>query len=207
MDAQTPITEEVPLGTTGNLPTTKATDDCPDYTPAVGDVVEFELSSTGGTYKGMAFINYSSNYGIVFNLDGKGDYNGYDYTFLDRCKNVRKIGSTEHVVDDGGGSINDAKRTAKAYFSKPILTGTYEEKQKQWLEHYGLKEGSKVKVVREFIDGEDGFAGGDWNTGSCKRHAQGNEMTIKRIDSEQIVLIGHGTNSGNFFPYFALEPA
>jgi hypothetical protein len=117
----------------------------------VGDVVEFELDSTGGTYQGMAFVDYGDLYGIAFNLDGKGKLNGYDYTHLSHCKNVRKIGHTQH----SGRSINDAKRTAKAYFYA------------QTSDKAGFKVGDKVEIVKEFYP----------------YHPVGSKLVIDRVDS------------------------
>jgi hypothetical protein len=96
----------------------------------------------------------------------------------------------------------DARGIAKAYFSKPTFTGTYAEKQKQWIEHHGLKVGSKVKVVREFADNEDGGIYGPWDYCKHKAGMQGKIYEISYID-KSFINVGEAVSS---YPYFALEP-
>lgn len=163
------------------------------YEPQVGDVVEFELKSTGGIYQGIVFLDYGPHNGVAFKLDGKGDYNGYDWTRISRCENVRKIGHIQH----DGNSINDAKRTAKAYFSTPTFTGSYKERQKQWIEHHGLKVGDKVKVVRKFKDNEDGYYG------SSRDHTVGKTGSIQFINRSGGFFVDGDVDT--FIPYFALK--
>jgi transcription antitermination factor NusG len=83
----------------------------------------------------------------------------------------------------------------------PTLTGTYEERQKQWLEYHGLKVGSKVKVVRKFKEDEDGC---DCMESSEKDDAVGSVFTVIEIRETYIVV---SRLKDNCFPYSALEPA
>ena len=88
----------------------------------------------------------------------------------------------------------------------PTFTGTYEECQKQWIKHHGLKAGSKVKVVRKFKYKENGFCCGDWNGNRDKAGMQQGIYEISYIDETSISIGGDNTNGKWNFPYFALEP-
>ena len=81
---------------------------------------------------------------------------------------------------------------------KPTFTGTYVERQAQWVKHHGLKVGSKVKVVREFKRGEGGFNSSYWD--SYKKRDLGNTLKIVKIEK------GYFEVGMSFYPYFALEP-
>ncbi len=171
-----------------------------EYKP--GDVVEFEYR--GVICEGMMFINYCESYGVAFE---------WKDTYIWECTDAivggfRKIGHTEHKVGEGGGSCNDAINTAKAYFS-PTFTGTYAERQEQWIEHHGIKVGSKVKVVRKFEEGADGSVCMAWDSTQAKAGKQGRTCYIRTIHNREIVLcsIKGETQGCGIFPYTALEPA
>ena len=86
-------------------------------------------------------------------------------------------------------------------FPATPLTGSYAERQKQWLEHHGLKVGDKVKVVRKFEEDEDGYTGYTFNN----RHL-GQTAAILRISSLGVKIDVLSNNDSKYHPYFALEP-
>ena len=85
------------------------------------------------------------------------------------------------------------------------LSGSYAERQAKWVEFHGIKVGSKVKVVRKFEAGEEGYLAAGWDSYAGKRDFQGQEKTITKIvqtgSKPRIQLKGAWS-----FPYFALEP-
>jgi hypothetical protein len=246
--------------------TSKATASSSDYSPSVGDVVEFERS--GDTCKGLIYFETCfSELKLISNWGG-GHYSHCSPKW-NTLKNLRKIESTDLVPESC--DVTEMQAIAKAYFASPPakrefavgdrvrvtesmcsidvgvitvvdkifndgklrLTGSvgsfkpcwvelaeaskptftpdlalsYAENQAAWIEFHGLKVGSKVKVVKKFKQNEQGFDGLAWDAGNSKMASQGKIMSIKRIDDNCIVLIGQGTNAGNYYPYFALEPA
>jgi hypothetical protein len=111
---------------------------------------------------------------------------------------VDKIMSDGKIKLRGSGEYDPAWIELAA----PTFTGTYAERQAQWIEHHGLKVGSKVRVVRKFDEDEDGFDGHGWDSCNDKIKAQGQIHEISSIRRGQIKL-----NQCNYYPYFALEPA
>jgi hypothetical protein len=169
-----------------------------DYIPAVGDVVEFDDNSF--MCKGIIF-KYGSRLAIVakWQYDDRYEYDDSSY-YKSAITTARKIGEVELY----GESDSDAmKAIAKAYFSKPTFTGSYEERQKQWLEHHGLKVGSKVKVVREFEGYSDGFD----LPYSCAVEDIGLTLTIMYLETQKGDKACLKLSSGWCHPYTALEPA
>jgi hypothetical protein len=113
-------------------------------------------------------------------------------------------------IDSGGdvrlkGPLNDCffQGDCLELVPEPTFTGSYAERQKQWIEHHGLKVGSKVKVVRKATFDEQGW-GMCWNTGD---KCIGKEYAITGFaDSNMGVTIDNGyTNTLEYFPYFCLE--
>lgn len=85
---------------------------------------------------------------------------------------------------------------------EPTFTGSYAERQAQWVKHHGIKVGSKVKVVRKAKSKEDGH-GLIWS--STKNHYVGSEVTVTHIrdyNNEYSSITAEGYD----WPYFVLEP-
>ena len=165
----------------------------PDYTPAVGDVVEFKY----GDKMLKAIVYMDDNYGLSL-IDNTRICNGEGcFRVMEDCNGIkfRRIGK----IDVELTHYSKTRSFAKAYFAKPTFTGSYNERQKQWIDFHGLKVGDQVKVVRKFAKNEDGYIGSSWDSGD-KTLRQGKIMTIQRIDSDRIAL------DSNYWPYFALEP-
>jgi hypothetical protein len=146
-----------------------------DYVPAVGDVVEFVKCRI------WTSCIVGNKYTVIKVRDDEGDI---------------------YVLDDDGDQqrLNADGVKHISSVAQPSFHGTYEERQKQWVEHHGLKVGDKVKVVHEFTKGEQGYKGEDWDSFPNKAEMQGKLITLSYIEESRVESI-------NFhFPYFALEP-
>jgi hypothetical protein len=163
----------------------------PKYEPVAGDVVEYN----GISRKGMIFNNTSRVKGLCVRYKS----GGYDLLNCVSISNVKLIG---HVTEAEQPISHDKSRAlAKAYFAKaPEFTGSYKERQKQWVEYHELKVGDKVKVMRKFTDDADGFKGGGWDKWEWKAKQQGETFTIYKISPHGIWF------STGKYPYTALEP-
>lgn len=162
------------------------------YEPAVGDVVEVEWK--GKWYRGICFNDGEFRVISVMSdwEDGcwrQGMAEGYKMRYIKKTT----------AMPDSPISHNRAKDIAKAYFS--AKDAPYADRQAQWVKKHGIKVESKVKVVRKFEDHEDGFDGMGWDYFSNKGALQGKVVKVTGISSGNITL------KGNFYPYFALEPA
>jgi hypothetical protein len=252
--------EEVGNGVTSVQPTPS-----PDYSPSVGDVVEFEYAGESGTLTGIVFMH---GIGSLYISIGKEDSGSLSVI---QARAIKKIGNTDVL----GASVHyeDADLLAKAYFAQkpasPVfkvgdvvkvtregsvscghdigtvgeITGlsevgsfnvkadglslwhspesldfapstyiadpdkSYAENQAAWIEFYGLKEGSKVKVVREFDRNEGGYSSCAWDNNSVKKSMQGGTYEIKHIRDNNIGLYTDDKDDWWGFPYFALQPA
>lgn len=141
----------------------------------------------------------------------------------DRVKVVRKIDTDEWAtwVDDmddcigkvftvSGFSIEKRPKLKEMQnwlfpveslvLAEPVFEGSYEQRQKQAVEHYGWKVSSMVKVVRKFDAKEDGWNKFSWNFSDKKASMQNKIWPIGKIRDDGIIL------NDNLFPYFALEP-
>jgi hypothetical protein len=169
-----------------------------DYKPSVGDVVSFECDSK--TLEAIIYMKYDGELGSVDNTDLSGGY----HRTLNRYPQLsfRKIGE---VDVSGIDHVTKIRKIAKAYFSKPkqpTFTGTYAERQKQWIEHHGLKVDDKVKVLKKV----------EKNEGGCRCMASrflwkadmvGQNYIIRKIHQDGIELEVSGKIPS--YPYFALE--
>jgi hypothetical protein len=175
--------------------TTKPLNDS-DYVPQVGDVVEFEYD--GQRCGGVAFKSTSYDEVCVTCLQ-RGEYCRYDF---EGYLKMRKVGHTA-IMPHAELEPREAINTAEAYFAQPktpTFTGSYIERQKQWIEHHGLKVGDKVKIVRIFIENEDGFKGTLFDSSNKE---VGKVCEIEDIMQDRIWIYGDCYNP---FPYFCLEP-
>lgn len=168
-----------------------------EYVP--GDVVEFKRN--GAKQKGVLFRKYGTALGIIF--PSVDEYLGLGWVSLNNYT-VTKTGHTS-LMPDNGVSINDCKSAIKQYFSTPIFTGSYAERQAQWVAHHGIKEGSKVKVVRKFEKYEDGSNCGRWDHANSKVLMQGQMCEVRFIKN---LWIGLDAGEEDYWslPYFVLEP-
>jgi hypothetical protein len=151
----------------------------------------------------------------VVNAAGKGlPYVscGFNETFIGKEAIVTGV-CTKHLTlqfeDTGNGWEIDSCDVTHAN-SKPRCAftpqGTYAERQKQWIEHFNVKEGDKVKVVKEFERNEDGLKGSMWDYSSDKAKMQNGIFEIQRFESNSVKLWTKGRADWWCFPYFALEP-
>ncbi len=173
--------------------------DSPKAEYELGDVVECEWEGKSGK-------------GIVFNHDN-GELCITDYG--DFGKWVVRVRKAENITKIGHASVmptkkmyyREANEFAKAYFSTPTFTGTYAERQEQWIEHHGIKVGSKVKVVRKFDTGDDGWKHTRFDFNTEKEKMQGTVCYINNIAHDFINIKVRKNGTPYSFPYFALEPA
>jgi hypothetical protein len=178
------------------LPKKKSRDTCQ---PQVGDVVE------------CRFKQDPVQKAIVAEFDGKRHFmfdDGMSNAFcFGHTAILRKIGETD--VLDSVLNISKGLIIAEKYFAKeatePTFTGTYAERQAQWVEHHGLKVGDKVKVVREYTKDEDGFGR---VCAKGKDDAVGKTLSVIGIDNVNGAAIKLSTRifGSEWFPYFVLEP-
>jgi hypothetical protein len=231
-----------------------------NYTPAVGDVVEFD--DNGQIRKALIYLGKN---GDIESLDDSLEEPCF-WRLASELANPTKIREVSIIKDHTHWA--KARLIAKAYFSKPFFkvgdsvkvvregsvssghdigtvaevtgigsdsgnlyiegahlalwhspdslelvptptfTGSYAEKQAQWIEYHGLEVGSKVRVVRKFEDDEGGSSCCEWNSSIAKGNLQEQVVFIRSIDKEEIVLtVVKGQYQGcGTFPYFALEP-
>lgn len=172
------------------------------YTPQVGDVVEWV--EAGRKRRGMVFTD---DYGTDSLITEDGPY-GMCQTRWGTAfgtKTLRRIGHVDNVPNE---AVNHegAKSLYKAYLigkkKQPTFTGTYAERQAQWVKHHGLKAGDEVMVVRKFVNDEDGYnghshEGKDIGITIKIYHFQGRDG-IKTLD--------YTLSGKQWFPYFVLEP-
>lgn len=150
------------------------------YQPQVGDVVEI-LSCYG---EDLGSIGPKGVTGRVTVVDCDDD---------SLCVECEKTGGW-HLY------LSDVRPVAE-----PTFTGTYTERQAQWVEHHGLKVGDKVKVVREYTKDEDGFGR---VCAKGKDDAVGKTLSVIGIDNVNGAAIKLSTRifGSEWFPYFVLEP-
>ncbi len=72
----------------------------------------------------------------------------------------------------------------------------YQKQQKKWVKENKVKAGSKVKVLRAAIEGEEGW---DNSWQSSMNKSVGEILTIERICEDIEMVEGYG------YPYFVLE--
>lgn len=170
-----------------------------EYVPKVGDVIEFEYE--GKTCDGVILNLGVSNPVAVLSKFNCPTYGWNPRIFLDML-NVRKTGVCDSIPDTAI-ELSEARDIFRAYQAQPTFTGTYAERQAQWVKHYGVKVGTKVKVVREAIKKEDGWDG-IWP----------NPMNRLVGDTLDVLYIGLREGQGIelncvgvdwWFPYFVLE--
>ena len=176
------------------------------YKPEAGDVVEFE-------YKG------TEQNGVVYQscCSSKGDldvsYSGEDYgyhTGIKDVKNCRKIGHIEEATKVD--CISSVRRLSKAYFSAftPDPSLPYAERQAKWVKHHGIKVGSKVKVVRDWSNLENGCSTITGSDNNPHKALAVKDRAVGKIDSiayEAFNVRMASKYDGNLqYPYFALEP-
>jgi hypothetical protein len=119
---------------------------------------------------------------------------------------IGTIGTVESITD---GCVVHITLNGTSYAHSqisidPTFTGTYAERQKQWVEHHGLKVGSKVRVSRVPTSDElRDHGGGFWWKGSEKRQKIGCVFAISALPKW---CIGLDNGSQNAFPYQILEP-
>ena len=161
-----------------------------DYVPQVGDVVEFENGDLedAETCIGVAFIASS---GCMY-ISARYREVLHGHFSMSMAVNKRYAGRTlSHI--SGPREAREASNNLQ-----PTFTGSYAERQKQWIEHHGLKVGDKVKVVRKWKAYEGGFEY-DYTRLRMDVWLDG-VYCIESIDSDSINL------DDQYFPYFALEP-
>jgi len=163
-----------------------------EYEPCVGNVVAFEYK--GYTCRGLIYRSETGRVRLISDWENQHySVSDYDYSLI---TNLQKSGHTDKMPDSYL-EYDEAAEIAQAYFSTPVFTGSYSERQTAWIKHHGLKVGSKVKVTRGFKSGEDGFW---WNTSEAKDFLVGKELEINGIGTEEILI------AGQYVPYFVLEP-
>jgi hypothetical protein len=88
---------------------------------------------------------------------------------------------------------------------QPTFTGTYEERQKQAVEHYGWKVGSKAKIIKPNTDNEDGSLTPKHDQRTIDRC--GSVGIVHKIMPKCIKLKMDGDYVFLDMPYFCLQPA
>jgi len=177
------------------------------YTPRAGDVVEFEYTCSRGTFDAVGLVSLD---GSMVKVWHNGEQRICQGSLNDSSKkNFRKIGSSEITAST---SFAEAEAIAKAYFAKadkPQFTDdpdkSYADNQAAWIKRHGLKEGDKVRVVREFKSYEGDCGAQRWDESSVKSDMQGGTFVIESFEYSKVWL--YSADDIECFPYFALEPA
>jgi len=158
------------------------------------------------TAEAIAKSYFSKSDKVVFKVGDKVrvlDSNPHSYLENGKIYRVDRVdgpGSLRLFDKDNFAGYVSAKYLALASFA-PNPDASYAENQKAWIEYYKIDEESRLKVVCKFERQEGGFDGTVWDCPDSKEAMQGKAYNVERIDSGHIVLYG------NYFPYFALEPA
>lgn len=159
------------------------------YEPKAGDVVLCQYKDDSKSAPAIIFSVGSMLHAI---WKGGSHCNAHpDVTYFE------KIGECKVKMN----CYDDAVSAAKAYFSDTFTpTGTYEERQKQWVEHHGIKVGSKVKMTRKAESHET-----DWDNSwtSYMSEQVGEILTIDYIGGGGIMF----KEIHCIYPFFVLEPA
>ncbi len=165
----------------------------PAYVPAVGDVVD--CNDHYGITTGIVF----SGYGKGCDLGVVGD--GHSWSKVSNVDDIKKVGFCDQIDVDTG--ITEAYDIAEAYFSAPTLTGTYSEKQVQWIKQHGVTNSSRVKILHLAIKGDGG-----WNGFCAVTDASliGEIVPISLIYSGDDGISLSGKARAHHLPYFVLEP-
>lgn len=165
------------------------------YVPAVGDVVEFEY--LGKVENGVVFHDGDE---LSLANSQKDDYTYVNTAeFMHSSYGLSKIGYIDKVI--GIKSRYAIAKIAKAHFSAPTLTGTYEEKQAQWIEHHGIKmDITKVRITRKPEDGE-----GEWKRPWKLDDYIGKVLTVYSTCDNDTMSV-HTKSDFLYAPFFVLEP-
>ena len=163
----------------------------------MGDVVEFEYR-----YKSWIGICFNCHGNITLSVDSNKSSGDEAWAHLHEVSNARFI---KHLSEVANESISwtGANKIAKAYFSKPTLTGSYEEQQAQAVAYYKWKFGSKIKMVKR----NNLHAGGSRSLPHSQEEINeyGSFGTILMIKSDYIeVQIGDASSWS--VAYTCLEP-
>jgi hypothetical protein len=173
-----------------------------DYKPVAGDVVELTATLSGKTKKcrGLVFTQCVTSTVLNIWTDFHNNATWGDLRHGHKYYSLVKIGSVDSTK---AGSYNSAKKAFEAYLSAPTFTGSYAERQKQWIEHFKIEIGSKVRMIRPCRVDEDGS--------NCSHHSQdelddaGSTAEITSFQ-ERNVNISNEISGCWSVPYFALEP-
>ena len=186
------------------IPSTSSslTSDAP-YVPAVGDVVEFERN--GQMVRGVLFLNYGNNLGIIY--PNPGDSLDLGWLRLDSYPNAKKIGFSpmmlESYGDSDNGSITSCKQRIKAYFSAPYVPSVgdlvaFEYRKRSWT---GICLNCETRIVLSVDPNEDS---GDKAWAYLEEIS--NARFINHLDDIPTKKIGWCEASKVAKAYFALEP-
>lgn len=89
---------------------------------------------------------------------------------------------------------------------QPDPDKSYAENQAAWVEFHGIEVGSKVKVVKGYRNGDNGFSSSaDDSSFPPKAKCIGSEYEISVITDERLRIRAYN-GSDYTFPYFCLEP-
>jgi hypothetical protein len=159
----------------------------PDYSPSVGDVVEFEYK--GETCKGIIFLEDGRLLAST-RLNPDGVTTGFatliGNAWEDVYHGMKKTGVSSISLD--GLDYNTAQVKAKAYFAaKPASAPV------------GFKVGDRVKVVRKTKSGD--IKHHLWMDGMDK--SVGTVFTVSQIGQDAV----KSKENGYFFPLASLAPA
>lgn len=175
----------------------------PKYTPAVGDVVEFEYTykDNGRTLDGIIGLTASGDPCVWAMFIGKkATWCGFEY-----CGNIRKTGDSGKT----GHQLRGQDNVMDNYFSEPEPTTpelSYAERQEAWVSANNIVVGSKVRVVKGYRNGDEGFdLTSICDTYNCdsKKDQIGSVGKVTHIHTTGLQVFEEDRFT---FPYFVLEP-
>ena len=168
-----------------------------EYVPSVGDVVKVigDEDHEGKSFRAIVFVDEDDDLMLASEKKSKSLDRSWDYAKKYQRFSMKKIGETS--ILKGKPDVDTAVEAAQKYFSTPTFTGSYQERQAQWIKHHGIKVGSKVKVVRKAVDYEGGY---DNQYNGDKDKYLGDTIVISDIHPSYLIAATW------CWPYFVLEP-
>ncbi len=167
-----------------------------------GDVVSY-VCEEGKDRVGLVTTRYSYKHKFVLITADGSHWHSFECNPISHL--VKKLG---HVADlPGSLSDTTARKKLKEYLAKdaklePEFTGSYAERYKQWVKHYDVKEGTKVKVLRTAKGYEAGWQN-SWTSYMTKE--VGKTLEVGSLQAESKYGVPLGEKSLISYPYFVLE--
>lgn len=172
-----------------------------EYVPKAGDVVEFNTAARSGL-RCVGLVITDDR--IIWETKGvvSGARNAHDLMWND-IESVFMTSPLKINTLESCDNFKEAEGLLVKYFAQPTFEGTYKQRQAQWVKHYGVKVGTKVKVVRKPTPeemAEDTRVCGYWGD---KSYSIGKILKVRRLGFDWCMCLENGTKDA--FPYYTLE--